>query len=205
MVVNSDTASEKDWEHVQKSSNLVVGDVTTNKYKIYQSVTSFWITTTDNKYLGHISGKFTTINNYKTFVITSSFAVMKGMYGVLFFNLIKNSDVKIILSDDQQSTRARDSWKKVLNAFLDHAIVYENGKILKYDKDTNYWDNSEHKNTRVGLSYKGSLMERFDTLMGERFLSKVVVSNPFRDYAKMYIKNDKSVDVILYTEAILNI
>jgi len=189
---------KSDWSFYQKPGNkkyirLLKKDIGSKKYKLYKTdgiVTSYFLISENNKYIGRI--QIDKIN--KDGYIKTSHGTIKNFYQIMFTLLVP--DYRNIYSDVSLSTQAIKSYEKLAGSGT---------KLFKINiKDTR---NKIHKfNKELLLQYPGNVVQISESQKG-------FVNEHFKDYytrikqnqgvlpgvfKQMFISGDTNLDLFLF-------
>ena len=179
-------------------------DVGNGKYKILlykgSSIWTYYFVNTDEIYLGHIEFKKPIMfKDSKCLVVSSSYSTIKGLYGMIFTHILKDSDIDVIFGDTRQSTQAIASWKKIIKSFTGIVFDKNTGILSKYNPSIDYWDD-ENYHVRVGITADKKILEEHFIYVNERL-------NDAEDtiFQKLYRTKDIALDMYLYPNSRMQI
>jgi hypothetical protein len=183
---------------MKEKFNIISDNVGNRKYDIVEyNGTYYLINKYTKNYLGHIQTESDNINGDKAIFIDGSYSTgeTKGIYGMMFTHIFKDTNIKYIFGDKAQSTQAIESWRKVIKSFDGVVLDLSTNIIIPYDenKTDEYWKKGTY-NIRVGIVADKEYIEESFRLTFER------VSKDSGDgvYRKMFNLKDHDLDLYFY-------
>lgn len=197
---------EYDWNEIRNTKfvDKVEDNISTNNYMLYKSSNKFWLCTKELEYLGHIQYGTCSLCPGVTLHITESFSNIRGFYPIMFLHIFKNTHYTIIMSDNFQSTQAKDSWGKLLKGYgkeLSGIYDIKNRKLIKstnIESYNDYWGTTEdYLNYRAFIAKSNTIYETITDVYNRRYGVK-----QYEDgiYSKLVYPNNQILDKMLYTE-----
>lgn len=191
---------ESEWiEALQKAKTFikVISDkISAKHYKIYKYGASFYLTTEDDSYLGHLE-----IDNNNN--ISNSYSKISGFYNIMFTNILAHTDIKEIASDISLSPSALKSYNKL--SILDGVkfkvlIGIKDGKKIVHSEP---FDNEKLLNGRTRVIITEHSFN-FTKQLFEDFNKKIsfVCDGIPGFYNSSYINKKDIIDLWLYNEII---
>lgn len=153
-------SNEKPWEtipHIKGQAKLIKQ---LNNYRLYlapavDSEKTFYLTDVNDKYLASID--FVTkkkIENHPAVTIEYGYAKERGTYKILLDSILKYSEYKYILSDNNLSDRAGKFYKKLVQdgTYKVQLYKWDDNIVVPFDEDNAY--NNRVYRIMIGLKSK---------------------------------------------------
>lgn len=141
-----------EWDNIKKIANVVDSDLYPDM-KLWATMTSYYLSDSNDNYLAHCQYDDTDIKRKKGIKVIHGFSNTKGSYKVLMLLILSKTDKTFILSDVTLSTAAGKYWSKLCSDSNFNTFITTPNGIIEYNNQDafSFGDDKSKANNRVGI------------------------------------------------------